>query len=328
MPTTPFYLADSYRTLGLSPFETYTDVQMRKAYLKRARQTHPDTNRRDPRATQIFQHVSRCYETVQLHQNMMSGARSAGKEANPQAEDDANIDIDDFRLAYERLMCKLSVFWNTSTEAKLVKQLWRSFCERAENDAQQEARTGHHDDDEAEPQPSSDISYFLRIPIADVYRKEPQKLSFYRKRWDAQGERLKEEQASLLVNTGYKKTTFYGEGHHCWSGGGYDGCGDVTVTIEPVMDNTKLYRVADDGVLHRQFAVEQEDWFGRPFVIDLFGDECFFVVPDIWKADEPTTVVVSRMGLYDTDTMNRCELHIDCVHPSCVKRRNLVTNNK
>lgn len=323
MPTTPFSLADSYRTLGLSPFETYTDGQMRKAYLKRARQTHPDTNRCDPRATQTFQHVSRCYETVQLHQNLMAGARSVGEEANPQADDDANanIDIDDFRLAYERLMYKLSVFWNTSTEAKLAKQLWQSFCERAEDEedeaeahAKHDAQAGHHDDDnEAEPQPSSDIRYVLQIPIADVYHKEPQKLSFYRKRWDAQRERLEEEHASLLVNTGYKKTTFYGEGHSCWSGGGYEGCGDVTVTVEPAMDGNRLYSVDENGVIHRLFTVEHDDWCGRPRVIDLFGDECFFVVPDIWNADEPTTVAVTGLGLYDAETTERGELRIDCV---------------
>ena len=107
----------------------------------------------------------------------------------------------------------------------------------------------------------------------------------------------------------FKCTTFYGEGHR-----GPDGaCGDVYVCIEPIASDR--YSVKADGLLHRERMVPEEK-MGRPSIVDVFGRECFFVVPHTLHTTQPppvVSVVVNGVGLYDTETKQRGPLVVDCV---------------
>lgn len=271
-------LAHCYHTLGLSPYTTYSNKQLHKSYLECAKRTHPDVNPQDPGATGAFQHVRHCYETLKHHQSMRDTTTDRSAPSQP-------LSVDDYRDAYERLLYKIRVFWNTSRDVKLAQQLWRSFQEH-----KRQRVNG-----------SNDLSFVLRIPLEDVYHCAPQKLTFSRKCGDA----ATEEDAALLVRTEHQRTTFYGQGHR-----GKDGqCGDVHVSVVPIHDDT--YTVDAEGVLHRRHVVTTERMTcGRPCIIDVFGSECFFVVPCILGGNP---VVVRRMGLYDTERNVRGDLLVDCV---------------
>ena len=122
------------RTLHLDPLlaETYTPSDLRHAYLRRAKEVHPDKHPNDAEATRTatraFQEVSRAYA-------VLSGQEEPSRQEND-GDDDANengcsdmedIDIERYRRVYETLSQKANVFWETSAEAKVLKMLWRSF---------------------------------------------------------------------------------------------------------------------------------------------------------------------------------------------------------
>ena len=276
-------LVHCYRTLGLSPCTTYSNKQLHKAYLGCAKRTHPDVNPHDPDATGAFQHVRDCYETLLRRQTMGGATTTEGSAFNPPPPPNVDdyLDVNDYRDAYERLLYKMGVFWKTSSDVKLAKQLWRSFQEH-----QRQRFNG-----------SKDLSFVLHIPLTDVYHCAPQKLTFSRK---CEGIAT-EEDVALLVRTEHQRTTFYGQGHREKDGR----CGDVHVSVVPVHNGA--YTVDAEGVLHRRYVATTR---GRPCIIDVFGHECFFVVPYII---EGSPVVVAQMGLYDTERNVRGDLIVDCV---------------
>lgn len=296
-------LADSYTTLGLSVYQKYSKKQLHTAYLQCAKRTHPDANPLDREATRRFQYVSQCYETVQLHQGIEDEKH---EQHGGWYEQDTNASFDPetiqaYHQAYERLLYKIQTFWNTSPEAKLAREVWQTFqntktpCQNTKTQNKSKA-----------PNSSLDVSFVLQISLADVYHCAPQKLSFARNVWDDERCEHVQQEVSLLVRVEFKCTTFYGEGHR-----GQDGArGDVSVCVEP--NAIDRYSVKADGLLHRELVVPKEK-MGRPSIVDVFGRECFFVVPHTLLTTEPTPVVVNGVGLYDTETGQRGPLVVDCV---------------
>lgn len=319
-------LNECYDVLGLRSDTFYTEVQLRKAYLKRARETHPDTNPQDSQATEAFQHLTQCYETVRVHQS---------KCANQPYVEPSKVDIEKYKQAYEALLCKIKLFWNDSTEAQVVKQLWQTWSERQRTEptipepdeyttnTDSRART-YPPPTDAEVKPceyaadvdtDTDIHFVLQIPLIDVYHKAPQKLSFFRRRWNPHALRIDEEEASLLVHTEHRETAFFGEGHcivdrnksTCLT----TGCGDVCVVVVPLSD--AMCRVDCNGVLHCKVDITCREMRGRPKLINLYGNEYFFVVPEDCESDISSSVVIQNSGLYDVETMQRAELIVDCI---------------
>ena len=283
-----------YEGLGLCYNTFYTEAQLRKAYLKRARETHPDTNPQDSEATEAFQHITHCYEAVRDDQLKRTFESSAY---------DKEDDIGQYKQAYELLLQRMQVFWRDSADAQVVKQLWKAWSERK---TKTETKT--------EIPISSDIHFVLQIPLRDIYHKTPQKLTFLRKRWDKCTHCVKEETVSLLVNTENCKMTFFGEGHCSFEEDeahtNHSVYGNVHVVVQPVSDTQ--CRVDETGVLHCQVDIKESDACGRPKLINLYGKECFFIVPEDCSHHTYSSVIIPHCGLYDADTMERSELIVDC----------------
>lgn len=311
-------LNECYDCLGLCSNITYSEVQLRKVYLKRARETHPDSNPQDSHATEAFQHLTQCYETARAHLLPCSN--------QPYAEP-PEVDIEKYKQAYEILLSKIMLLWKDSSDALVVKQLLNAWAQRhrtesttkaADKNAKNAGFFAHkYSSADVKKNPyedtDTDIHFVLQIPLVDVYHKAPQKLSFFHRRWNSQTHCTYEEEASLLVHTEHRETTFFGEGHcnanktdFCNSS-----CGDVCVVVVPMPD--AMCSVDPNGVLHYKLVIESREMCGRPKLFNLYGKECFFVVPDDCTSDTYSSVIIQNSGLYDIKTMERAELIVDCI---------------
>ena len=122
MPPTP--RRDPYTVLGLSPPCSATDI--RKAYLKAALRCHPDRHPDDAEATQKFQAVSQAYQTLS---GDGQGVAADGVWTTP--DDDAPIDLAQYKAMFEQLARKAKTFWEEhQAEIAVAKTLWSSFKAR------------------------------------------------------------------------------------------------------------------------------------------------------------------------------------------------------
>ena len=110
-------LSDCYRALGLRSGENYTCEQLRKAYLEKAKETHPDMNPQDPTATQSFQHLNTCYETLLEYHT-----KSVFNDMDDEKGND--FSVEDYKHLFEQWTMRAQHFWDTSVEAKVIKQMW------------------------------------------------------------------------------------------------------------------------------------------------------------------------------------------------------------
>jgi hypothetical protein len=303
-------IEDCYCALGLSPpppyghHTTYTKHQLRQAYLTRALKTHPDRNPRDPAATRTFQHLTDCYGRVRTHAIACPPAADADADACPPA---ADIDLNQYKRAFEKMAYRASVFWNTSPEAKLLKEMWQTYSERSRAVDKSVPTTSAEptDEPESEPEPEPDIRFTLRIPLEDVYQRTPQKLSYMRMRMrmryacnrDDTHATVYEEEQTLLIHTDHKHITFYGEGHEFVPGVK----GNVCITIVP--DIEFPYRFDDTAHL-LQYEVHVSSAQARQMhAIDVFGTEVVFTLPEC-----DTQIRLDGCGLYDSDKGERSAL--------------------
>ena len=138
---------ECYAALGLGDTHEYTSSQIHKAYLKQAKQTHPDSNPHDPTATQSFQRLSECYHSLLTHHSAHPGSSAewcndddlggTGTAADCRTSAAASTteappySVDEYKRMYEQWSTRASDFWNHSSEAKLVKHMWTHFIEHA-----------------------------------------------------------------------------------------------------------------------------------------------------------------------------------------------------
>ena len=143
MPPTP--RRDPYTVLGLSPPCSAADI--RKAYLKAALRCHPDRHPDDAEATQKFQTISQAYQTLSSDGH---GMATNGVWTTP--DDDAPIDLTQYKAMFEQLARKAETFWEEhQAEITVMKTLWSSFKARlAGADSGSEAGSEDDENDKAD----------------------------------------------------------------------------------------------------------------------------------------------------------------------------------
>ena len=311
-------LQECYHALGLSSGKTYTTAQLRKAYFTRAKATHPDINPQDPTATQSFQHLTQCYEYVMQYHK---GIHTDTDDTND--TDDTEYTVEEYKMLFEQWSSRASYFWNTSTEAKLIKQMWNQFSEYASSPKTTE--TQDVDDLSASPKVDIDCSsppitkntehsenadlnihFTLQIPLEDIYHMHTQKLSYQRREQCNHKKSISSSSSeiqnhSLLVNTSYQNITFYCEGHQCSH---TLRRGNVLVHIEPDCP-LHFYIDAHTQVLHYVLHVSIHK-VGQIHILHIFGIELFVTL-----SEEITQFCFPEKGLYDVDKDERSDLIVN-----------------
>jgi molecular chaperone DnaJ len=257
MPPTP--RRDPYTVLGLSPPCSAADI--RKAYLKAALRCHPDRHPNDAEATQKFQAVSQAYQTLS---GDGQGVAADGVWTTP--DDDAPIDLAQYKAMFEQLARKAKTFWEDhQAEIAVAKTLWSSFKARL---AGVGSDTGSDSGSEGEPADTAPPDAFTHDGLggsdseasstdsdadadsvgADSPPKAPpllltivttpaaraaqdiHKVEYTRYRWDAREGRAAAEQYAVLVPVEHDEATFPGEGD--WLDPVGTVAGDVVVFVE------------------------------------------------------------------------------------------------
>ena len=255
MPPTP--RRDPYTVLGLSPPCSAADI--RKAYLKAALRCHPDRHPDDAEATQKFQAVSQAYQTLS---GGGQGVAADGVWTTP--DDDAPIDLAQYKAMFEQLARKAKTFWEDhQAEIAVAKTLWSSFKARLAgegsdtgSDSGSEGESAYaappdaftHDgldgsdseasstDSDAESvgpeRPAKAPPLLLTIVTTPAARaaRDIHKVEYTRYRWDEREERAAAEQYAVLVPVEHDEVTFPGEGD--WLDPVGTVAGDVVVFVE------------------------------------------------------------------------------------------------
>lgn len=153
MPPTP--RRDPYTVLGLSPPCSAADI--RKAYLKAALRCHPDRHPDDAEATQKFQAVSQAYQTLS---GDGQGVAADGVWTTP--DDDAPIDLAQYKAMFEQLARKAKTFWEEhQAEIAVAKTLWSSFKARL-------AGVGSDSDSDGDVAGEGEPADVAGVPAADA----------------------------------------------------------------------------------------------------------------------------------------------------------------
>lgn len=318
-------LDDCYIALGLHPKQTYTASQFRKAYLARAKQIHPDVNPQDPTATQSFQHLTQCYETLLQCRTQQSD----DKDDIHDSPTDVEYSVDDYKMMFEQWSSRASYLWNTSTEAKLMKQIWghlshyasttqqtttspvkEKFKESFETlDSPNTPTTKPHNiihtnvssKVEHANNPELNLHFKLQLPLEDIYHMHTQKLSYQRQEWDTVLHQKNTHTHCLLIHTTYQNIVFYNEGHQCSQ---TLERGNVRVCIEPQFPEG-FYIDNETQLLHIVLNVPTTK-VGAIQIIDIFGEELFLTLTDHKKK-----YCFPKHGLYDVDTNERSDLMVN-----------------
>jgi hypothetical protein len=228
-----------YEILGVTP--GCSPEALRKAYLQKARECHPDRNPNDPHATRKFQQVSHAYDILQSQST--STSRS---EFDEQAYEHVFecMTVDEYKAMFEKLSQKAVTFYNNHREEiQLAKSLWSSFKsnlshfakedhshvvdneaenevfsedeeeedeedEDNENEMVQDAQGGH-DATAAKPPP---LIFTIRVSHGARQNKEYHKVEYVRYRWHPERKHLDEESCAVLVPVEHEEVTFPGEG--------------------------------------------------------------------------------------------------------------------
>ena len=301
-------LQSCYQTLGLHPFAKHTAADIRRAYLQKAKNTHPDRNT-NKHATESFQHVQWCYEQLQAHHDTYEKHFDTDNVHGefPSKETVNEVDIEDMKRAMEILTYKAKMFWNTSAEAQLIRRVWQSYMQRYKvSSPSTHANQNQNDDRSFDSMKDNDIYLSVSLTMYDIYFNVPQKLSYTRHRWNVDATCLKEEHVEFLLYPINRQYTYFKEGHR-WTE--YDAVGNVDVTIRAQQDD-KLF-IGTDLMLHYVVHCKKNE-SNKPKIIHLFNKEHFFVVPLLFKDDKPNSVCLKQCGLYDADARSRNDLIIDC----------------
>ena len=221
-----------YEILGVTP--GCSPEALRKAYLHKARECHPDRNPNDPQATLKFQQLSHAYDILQ------SQSSTSTPEFDRQAYEHVFecMTVDEYKAMFEKLSQKAVTFYNNhQEEIQLAKSLWSSFksklthltkednshvvdTDKEEDDVFSEDEDEDEDEDENDEDENEDVHVekpsplIFTIRVSDTARKNKEfhKVEYVRYRWHPERKHLDEESCALLVPVEHEEVTFPGEG--------------------------------------------------------------------------------------------------------------------
>lgn len=300
-------LHDCYSALGLTTNKSYTSQEIRRAYLKRAKSTHPDVNPQDPNATHTFQHLNQCYERVKTH------VETTTYNTNPSdvdtSHDDHDYSVEHYRQLFEQWSVQASIFWNTSPEANMFKQLWKHLNADSYNNVHTDTRDTHFSKEEhpnkATSSPPSrtnalDIHVTVDVPLEDIYFGNLQKMVYTR--YEENGQ---EHEHALLVDAVCKQVIFHHEGHRCPY---TKQCGHVIVDIHPLCPHN--YRIdSDTDTLHYTLRVAPNTLSATVHILKVFDKEVFLTL-----SEYNNQFVFPYKGLYDIHKTCRNNLVVDIIY--------------